>query len=58
MIARGCRTLRDVHRLASRYHWSEEAILRMALSRRSAYLALLDAEEDRGLFSALGAREG
>ncbi|MFO0589358.1 MAG: hypothetical protein U0441_17605 [Polyangiaceae bacterium] len=45
--------LHDVHRLATRYHWSEDQILRLALPRRAAYLALLSADDDRHLFDAL-----
>lgn len=40
------RLLREVHDLASTYHWSEDAILALASSRRRAYLALVD--EARG----------
>lgn len=58
MTLRWQRTLRDVHRLASRYHWAEDALFRMTLRRRAAYLALLEAEDDRGLFSALDERGG
>jgi hypothetical protein len=46
--------LHDVHRLASRYHWSESEILRLSLPRRAAYLAIFDAVADRRLFAALG----
>jgi hypothetical protein len=46
--------LHDVHRLASRYHWSEDQILRLPLHRRAAYLDLFEAEDDRHLFDALG----
>ncbi|WP_223645128.1 hypothetical protein [Corallococcus sp. EGB] len=46
--------LHDIHRLAARYHWSEDEILRLKLSRRAAYLALIEAEDDQGLFEALG----
>ncbi|WP_437733106.1 hypothetical protein [Sorangium sp. So ce1335] len=45
--------LHDVHRLASRYHWSEDQILRLPLPRRAAYLAIIEAEEDRRLFEPL-----
>ncbi|MEZ4293393.1 MAG: hypothetical protein R3B70_00330 [Polyangiaceae bacterium] len=44
--------LHDVHTLASRYHWSEDQILRLSLPRRAAYLDLFEAEEDRRLFAA------
>ncbi|NOK38398.1 hypothetical protein [Corallococcus exercitus] len=46
--------LHDVHRLAVRYHWSEDQILRLTLPRRAAYLAIIEAEDDRRLFDALG----
>ncbi|WP_437755099.1 hypothetical protein [Sorangium sp. So ce1389] len=45
--------LHDVHRLASRYHWGEDQILRLSLPRRAAYLAIIEAEEERRLFEAL-----
>lgn len=45
--------LADIHKLATRYHWSEEAILRLPVARRRAYLALIEADEDRELFMAL-----
>jgi hypothetical protein len=45
--------LHDVHRLASRYHWGEWQILALPLSRRRAYLGLIDAEQNRRLLSAL-----
>lgn len=48
--------LGDVHRLATRYHWSEEAILRLSLARRADYLSLIEADDDRALFAALEAR--
>lgn len=34
--------LRDVHRIAAHYHWSESEILRLPLARRRAYLDLID----------------
>ena len=46
--------LHDVHRLATRYHWAEEAILALPLPRRADYLALIVADEDRGTLAALG----
>jgi hypothetical protein len=36
--------LEDVHRLASRYGWTEAEVLAIAPSRRARYLALIDAE--------------
>ncbi|HSU40328.1 MAG TPA: hypothetical protein VLJ38_12200, partial [Polyangiaceae bacterium] len=38
------RIFRDVHVLASRYHWSEAAILRLSSERRRHYLALIGEE--------------
>jgi hypothetical protein len=37
--------LKDVHRLATRYHWSESEILRLSPTRRARYLRLIEAEE-------------
>ncbi len=37
--------LDTIHRLASRYHWSEEAILAMGPRRRARYLGLIEKEE-------------
>lgn len=45
--------LYDVHRLALAYHWSEPEILRLSLSRRAAYLALVGEDGERSLFDAL-----
>lgn len=47
--------LEDIHRLATRYHWSEEAILRLPLARRADYLSLIESDDDRALFTALDA---
>jgi hypothetical protein len=55
MTDRARRLLRDVHHLALRYHWSEGQTLRLSLARRAAYLALLEADDDRSLLSALDA---
>jgi hypothetical protein len=41
--ARARRALRDVHVLASAYHWSEAEILSMSDQRRVAYLEMLNA---------------
>jgi hypothetical protein len=38
----GDELLRDVHRIAAHYHWSEADILRLPLARRRAYLDLID----------------
>lgn len=37
-------TIRDVHRLAARYGWSEADVLALPAWRRRAYLGLIDAE--------------
>ncbi|MBO9474735.1 hypothetical protein J7413_14390 [Shimia sp. R10_1] len=39
--------LRDVHALASRYHWSEDAILSLPSARRRAYVRLIGQEARR-----------
>jgi hypothetical protein len=39
--------LREVHRLASAYHWGRDEILRLPRSERRAYVALLEAERRR-----------
>lgn len=39
--ARAALLVRDVHTLASYYHWSERSILRMPARRRAQYLDLL-----------------
>lgn len=44
---RASRLIHEVHTLASRYHWSERAILRMPAQRRAQYLELLFAETAR-----------
>jgi hypothetical protein len=38
---RASRLIHEVHTLASRYHWSERAILRMPAQRRAQYLELV-----------------
>jgi len=47
------RLLQDVHRLASRYHWSEAELFSLPLPRRQAYLGLIDSEQERELLAAL-----
>jgi hypothetical protein len=47
--------LEHVHALATWYHWSEEAILRLPIARRIAYLGMIEAHKDRALFAALDA---
>jgi hypothetical protein len=53
MSRRGDRVLRDVHRLATIYHWSRAEILSLTLPRRLQHLTLIESEEDAQLFSAL-----
>jgi hypothetical protein len=47
--------LREVHRLARAYHWSERDILSLPLKRRLAYLLLLEEESDAMLLAELDA---
>jgi hypothetical protein len=47
--------LREVHRLARAYHWSERDILSLSLKRRLAYLLLLEEESDAMLLAELDA---
>ena len=44
---RGGHLYREVHALASRYHWSEADILALPRARRRLYLSLLDEEQGR-----------
>lgn len=53
MRQRRHRLLQDVHRLASRYHWSEAELFSLPLPRREAYLGLIDAEHEREMLAAL-----
>lgn len=46
--------LRDVHRIATTYHWSESQVWDLPLSRRLAYLLELEADADAALFAGLG----
>ena len=46
--------LRDFHVLASHYHWTEGEILRLTLSRRAAYLGLIEEQRDAALVAATG----
>lgn len=39
--------LREIHRLAAAYHWSQDAILRLPRSERRAYVALIEGERGR-----------
>jgi hypothetical protein len=45
---RGSALFREVHALATHYHWSEREILDLPRERRSMYLGLI--EEDHGRF--------
>jgi hypothetical protein len=38
------RLLREIHRLASRYHWSESEVLGLSPERRARYLRLIEME--------------
>jgi len=44
LTARGQELLRDVHRLASQYHWSESSIFALPRMRRRSYIAFLEEE--------------
>ena len=57
MSARAPGLLRDVHRLARAYHWSEREILSLTLDRRLGYLLLLEEEADAALLAGLTASE-
>jgi hypothetical protein len=48
---RGRSLLREVHALASTYHWSERDILALEIPRRHSYLALIEAEQDAALIA-------
>jgi hypothetical protein len=45
--ARDAELLREVHSIASRYHWSEEAILSLPSRRRQLYSRLIESEGRR-----------
>jgi hypothetical protein len=45
--------LRDVHRIATAYHWSEPQVWDLPLSRRLAYLLQLEADADAALLAGL-----
>jgi hypothetical protein len=45
--------LRDVHRIARTYHWSERDILTLTLDRRLGYLLLLEEEADAALLAGM-----
>src|SRR5262249_7519714 len=53
LTRRGRHMLRHIHTLATRYHWSEEAILRLPTERRLAFLALIEADDDQALLAEL-----
>ena len=54
MTSRVGSQLPDVHTLARSYHWAEREILGLAMSRRSAYLMLLEEDADAALLAGLG----
>ena len=43
-----------MHRIATTYHWSEPQVWDLPLSRRLAYLMLLEADADAALLTGLG----
>ena len=47
LMAAQTRVLRDIHRLASAYHWSEREILALSPKRRAFYLRCLASGEAR-----------
>lgn len=51
MKDRSVRLVREAHRLARSYHWSEPDILRLGLRRRLAYLTLIDEEAQSRLIA-------
>lgn len=53
MSTRADALLREVHRLARAYHWSERDILSLPLNRRLGYLLLLEEEADAALLTGL-----
>ncbi len=48
---RSMHLLREVHVLAREYHWSERQILALPVTRRRAYLALIDTDRDAALYA-------
>lgn len=47
--------LRQVHTIARTYHWSERDVLTLEISRRAAYLLLIEEDADAALLAELGA---
>lgn len=58
MTGRAGGLLRDVHRLALAYHWSEPQVWDLPLRRRLAYLLQIEADADAALFAGLGGVAG
>ena len=46
-------TLREIHKIATTYHWPLSEILGLAHERRRDFLALMEEEEDLDLFGDL-----
>lgn len=57
MTGRAVNVVAWVHQLASRYHWTETAILALPLPRRQAYLAMIAADHEAHLVAALLPRD-
>jgi hypothetical protein len=53
MKERGDRVFREVHRVATTYHWSRQEILGLSLPCRLRYLMLIEAEDNAALVRAL-----
>ena len=53
MRERGDRVFREVHRIATSYHWSRQEILGLPLPYRLRYLLLIEAEENAALVAGL-----
>ena len=58
MIGRARGLLREVHRIALAYHWSEPQVWDLPLQRRLAYLMQLEADADAVLFAGLTGSDG
>lgn len=44
---------RDIHTLATQYHWEESTILRLTHARRRRYLMLIEQDADTALFAGV-----
>ena len=44
------RLLREIHLLATTYHWPEREILGLSHRRRLAYLLMIEADRDTALY--------